>query len=402
VDDNKAAAGRFDPELVAGVVRGDEGEGSTTILDPERLLRGQFSRLGISRGGTTTAVSTIGVSGPAPVEPQRQVSLVSFELSNQEYALPLGRVQEIIPTPEHVSEVAGLETAVLGVVTLRNRLLPLVSLRALLGLPAQSDVDGRSKVVVLSIGKTSVGIVADRTRDILRIDPALMDAAPALLTRGEGDAEIESICRLDDGRRIVAVLCPDRLFRSDLVRRVLNEATADDPDTDGETMESAMADEQFIIFRLGDQDYGMPIAAVDEVARPPDRITRLPRAPAFVDGVMNLRGSVVPIVDLRRRFELGAAEPGAARRILILTVGGGQTGFMVDAVSEVLRVPADAIRQAPELSAEQTRLIGRVANLDLEGRMILLVDPAQLLDQIEADMLAKFERTGSPKELKVS
>jgi purine-binding chemotaxis protein CheW len=146
----------------------------------------------------------------------------------------------------------------------------------------------------------------------------------------------------------------------------------------------------------------MPIAAVDEVARPPDRITRLPRAPAFVDGVMNLRGSVVPIVDLRRRFELGAAEPGAARRILILTVGGGQTGFMVDAVSEVLRVPADAIRQAPELSAEQTRLIGRVANLDLEGRMILLVDPAQLLDQIEADMLAKFERTGSPKELKVS
>ena len=67
-----------------------------------------------------------------------------------------------------------------------------------------------------------------------------------------------------------------------------------------------MADEQFIIFRLGDQEYGLPIAAVDEIARPPDQITRLPKAPAFIDGVMNLRGSVVPIVDLRRRFELAS------------------------------------------------------------------------------------------------
>jgi purine-binding chemotaxis protein CheW len=53
-----------------------------------------------------------------------------------------------------------------------------------------------------------------------------------------------------------------------------------------------MAEEQFVIFRLGDQEYGMPVAAVDEIARPPDHVSRLPRAPAFIDGVMNLRGSV--------------------------------------------------------------------------------------------------------------
>ena len=59
-----------------------------------------------------------------------------------------------------------------------------------------------------------------------------------------------------------------------------------------------MADEQFVIFRLGNQEYGLPIGAVDEIARPPDHITRLPKAPAFIDGVINLRGIVVPIVDL--------------------------------------------------------------------------------------------------------
>jgi purine-binding chemotaxis protein CheW len=117
---------------------------------------------------------------------------------------------------------------------------------------------------------------------------------------------------------------------------------------------------------------------------------------------MNLRGSVVPIVDLRRRFELAPKELGNARRILVLALGGGKTGFMVDGVSEVMRVPLDAIRPAPELSPEQMRLISRVANLDAEGRMILLVDPAQLLDQVEADILAKFDRAGLDHTSKAS
>ena len=69
------------------------------------------------------------------------------------------------------------------------------------------------------------------------------------------------------------------------------------------------------------------------------------------------------------------------------------TGFIVDGVSEVIKVPAAAIQPAPELSPEQMRLIGRVANLDAQDRMILLVDPTQLLDQIEVDVLAKFDRS---------
>ena len=106
------------------------------------------------------------------------------------------------------------------------------------------------------------------------------------------------------------MLSPDRLFRSDLVRRVLSEQGNGAMPTNARRMGDAMADEQFIIFRLGDQEYGLPIAAVDEIARPPDHITRLPKAPAFIDGVMNLRGSVVPIVDLRRRFELALEGTG--------------------------------------------------------------------------------------------
>ena len=246
-----------------------------------------------------------------------------------------------------------------------------------------------------------MGVVADRTREILHVDQDAIDPAPALLTRGEGDAEIASICRLDRGRRLVAVLSPDRLFRSDLIRRLLSEQASEDSETIQEDG-SQMADEQFIVFRLGNQEYGLPIAAVDEIARRPDQVARMPKAPAFVDGVMNLRGAVMPIIDLRRRFDIVSDVPSASRRILVLSVGGGKTGFIVDGVSEIMRIPEDAIRPAPEITSEQMRLIGRVANLEAQDRMILLIDPEQLLDRIEADLLAEFGRTASGQKSKAS
>ena len=385
-----SGAGTIDSALLDGVVKGGEGESPMKVLSPSRLLSGQFVRLGIA--ATSSA-------GPAPLAmgssagPQARalVSLLSFYLSEQEYALPLDRVREIIPLPEHIAELPRPETAVLGVVTLRDRLLPLVSLRALLGLPAEDLSKQRGKVVVISVGQAAIGLAVDAAREILRLDPDTVHPAPALLTRGEGDAEIVSICRLDDGRRLVGLLSPDRLFRSDLVQRIIDDQAAGEAGV--QTEANAMADEQFIIFRLGRQDYGIPIAAVGEIARPPEHPTRLPKAPEFIDGVMNLRGSVVPIVDLRRRFDLGDTEQAGSRRILMLAIGGVTAGFLVDSVSEILKVTTDAICPAPELSPEQMRLISRVINLEARGRLILLVDPAQLLDRVEADLLAKFSRS---------
>jgi purine-binding chemotaxis protein CheW len=392
LEKDATGAGSVDPDLLDGVIKGAEGDSTIKILNPQRLVRDEFSRLGVSEPRAANRVSISARASNTTAPEQQLVSLVTFDLGQQEYALPLDRVREIIPLPNQVSEVPRAETAVLGVVTLRNRLLPLVSLRALLGLPHDSEREERGKVVVLSMGSATIGMVADRTREILRIDPSVIDPAPALLTRGAGDAEITSICRLDQGKRLVALLSPDRLFRSDLVRRVLAEQVSAIEDQVSQFSEPTMTDEQFVIFRLGNQEYGLPIGAVDEIARPPDHITRLPKAPEFIDGVINLRGIVVPIVDLRRRFELTSQEPVSTQRILVLTVGGGKTGFMVDGVSEVMKVPAEAIRPAPEVSPEQMRLIARVANLDAKGRMILLVDPVQLLNRVEADLLAKFDR----------
>jgi purine-binding chemotaxis protein CheW len=393
LEQDVAGAGTTDPALLDGTIKGSEGQSTIKLLNPSRLLSGQFGRLGVSTPHAATR-SAVAIGSSAATPAQTLISLLSFRLGEQEYALPLDHVREIFPLPGHVSNLPRPETAVLGVITLRDRLLPLVSLRALLGMAADSGLGPRGKVVVVSLGDGAVGVVVDATREILRVDPDIIEPAPALLTRGDGDAEITSICRLEDGQRLVALLSPDRLFRSELVRRILSEQ-ASAGETEPQSEANLMADEQFIIFRMGDQDYGIPIAAVSEIARRPDHITRLPKAPAFVDGVMNLRGSVVPIVDLRRRFDLSTTEHAGSQRILMVTIGAVITGFLVDSVSEIMKVQTDAIQPAPELSADQMRLISRVINLEAwdsrnKGRMVLLVDPAQLLDQVEADVLAKF------------
>jgi purine-binding chemotaxis protein CheW len=402
IEAGAAGAGSINPELLSGVVKGIEGESTIKILNPQRLLRDELSHLGLRAENRAPKVqgSVVNAASGAGAAAAQTISLVSFDLGGQEYALPLDRVREIIQLPKQVAEMARSEAAVLGVVTLRDSLLPLVSLRALLGLPPIAAAEA-GKVVVLPLGRGAVGVVADRTREILHVDQDAIDPAPALLTRGEGDAEIASICRLDRGRRLVAVLSPDRLFRSDLIRRLLSEQASEDSETIQEDG-SQMADEQFIVFRLGNQEYGLPIAAVDEIARRPDQVARMPKAPAFVDGVMNLRGAVMPIIDLRRRFDIVSDVPSASRRILVLSVGGGKTGFVVDGVSEIMRIPEDAIRPAPEITSEQMRLIGRVANLEAQDRMILLIDPEQLLDRIETDLLAEFGRTASGQKSKAS
>jgi purine-binding chemotaxis protein CheW len=249
------------------------------------------------------------------------------------------------------------------------------------------------------MGQTAFGLVTDRTRDIIRTDPKLVDAAPALLTRGEGDAEVVSICRLDGGKRLIAVLSPERLFRSDLVRRVLDDQSSQPMKTITNGAQT-MSDQQFVIFRLGHQEYGLPIAAVDEIARVPEQISKLPKAPAFIDGVMNLRGHVVPIVDLRRRFEIPSQATSDAQRMLVLSIAGAKTGFLVDAVSEVARISGAQIQPAPELSEEQMRIINQIANLG--DRMILLVEASQLLNRIESDMLAEFDHASARQELQIS
>lgn len=105
---------------------------------------------------------------------------------------------------------------------------------------------------------------------------------------------------------------------------------------------------QLVVFNIGKELYGVGIESVHEIVKVPD-ITEVPDAPAFLQGVINLRGKIVPVVDLRKRMKLDGKERTKSSRVLITENDGRLVGLLVDAVSEVLKVPPESVEAPPEM-----------------------------------------------------
>ena len=319
---------------------------------------------------------------------------MSFDVAGQEYALSLDQVQEILPAPTSLAVMPRAEALVLGVTAFRDTLLPLLSLRGLLGFSEADASRAQQKVIVTRVAGVPVGLVADRMRSIVRADPQFVDPTPPVLAaRTGGEARIKAIFRGDGGRRLISILDPNLLFREDVMQRLTS--SADGRNAWNAQPEAAGADEaQLLVFRLGDEEFGLPVGSVDEVARAPEQITRLPRTPRFLEGVINLRGEVLPVVDQRKRFELPAYTGDRQRqRLVVVRTERHRAGLIVDSVSEVLRIMADTIEPAPELAGESARLVQGVVNLGGTARIVLLLDPAELLSRAERGRLDKLRRS---------
>jgi purine-binding chemotaxis protein CheW len=138
---------------------------------------------------------------------------------------------------------------------------------------------------------------------------------------------------------------------------------------------------QLVTFRLGNEEYSLDILSVQEIIRHME-LTRVPKAPEFVDGVINLRGRVIPVLDLRKRFGLSADENTDDTRIIVVDISDKTVGFKVDAVSEVLRLPADTVEPPPsivtDVDSEYIKGVGKI-----DGRLIILLDVSKILNRSE-------------------
>jgi purine-binding chemotaxis protein CheW len=147
---------------------------------------------------------------------------------------------------------------------------------------------------------------------------------------------------------------------------------------------------QLISFEVGDEEYGLEILRVKEVIRIRE-ITRLPKAPRFVKGIINLRGDVIPIIDLRDRFGLEHKEYTVMTRVIVVDVEGKLVGMVVDAASQVVRIPSDQIEPPPPIvggiSAEYIKGVGK-----LDDRLVILLNIDRILTVEEKVELRKLER----------
>ena len=145
---------------------------------------------------------------------------------------------------------------------------------------------------------------------------------------------------------------------------------------------------QLVTFSIGDEEFGVDILKVQEIIRTME-ITKVPRAPHFVEGVINLRGKVIPIIDLRKRFGLEFRDHDKHTRIIVIEISSMIVGFVVDSVSEVLRIPSSTVEPPPPMVAGlESEYISGVGKL--EDRLLILLDLDRLLSGEEQHILGRI------------
>jgi purine-binding chemotaxis protein CheW len=140
-------------------------------------------------------------------------------------------------------------------------------------------------------------------------------------------------------------------------------------------------EQQLVVFELAKEHYGVDISMVESIIKMQE-ITRIPQSPAFVEGITNLRGIVLPVIDLRKRFGFESKAESRDSRIMVVALGSMKVGMIVDAVSEVLRVQSESIEPPPSMTAtSRMNFITGIAKLD--EILVILLDASKILSTDE-------------------
>jgi purine-binding chemotaxis protein CheW len=376
-------------DFLKGVIKDIAKFKMVMILDIEKVIEREFSEILQGSSKEYEITSKEQSTEEEILTDERQ--LVSFTVSDEEYAIPIENIQEIVQIPEHITKVPNSEQSILGIMNLRDKILPLASLRRLFGFP-EEQLTEQSRIVVLSMENLSVGIVVDSVKEVLRVPESVIEPVPSIILKDEKDFEITEICRLNEGKRLVSIISVSNLFKHKDIKEALSSLeTEQSIEEKKENEEILEEEEQFVAFKLDEQEYAVPIETVQEIVRIPEELTHVPKTPDFVEGVINLRGNVLPVIDLRKRFDLQEKQRDEHQRIMVFVIDNISVGFIVDSVNEVLKIPKSVIQKSPELSAEQAKIFTRVANLEKQGRIIQIIEPKELLNKEELKELEKTE-----------
>ena len=149
-----------------------------------------------------------------------------------------------------------------------------------------------------------------------------------------------------------------------------------------------MAELQLVVFKLNQEEYGVDIMQVQEIS-PYQELTKVPNSPVFVDGIVNLRGDVIPVVSLKKKFHVAESEITELTRLIVINNGDKRTGFVVDDASEVITISDKDVEEAPQMIVgNERKYIQGVGKLD--NRILIILDLHKLLTEEEKNQLQEF------------
>lgn len=257
------------------------------------------------------------------------------------------------------------------------------------------NIQEDQRIIVVDAEGFVLGLVVDHVHEVLNVPKNLMEPPPRITS--SGGMELSGVAKLDDGARLIMLLDVGSLMKDQKLRNVQNSSaqtvevrnTGETDSAGGRAQE--LSELQLVTFMLGAEEYGVPISQIQEIDRLA-KITKVPKAAEFIEGITNLRGEVIPVLDTRRRFDLEVKVSDDRTRIIIVDLGGVKTGLVVDSVREVLNLAKKDIAPPPEAigSGIDQQFISGIGKVDAGKRMIVLLDVERILSRQEQAHLSEI------------
>jgi len=364
-------------DYLNGVVKLDNGNRLIMLLDVVKILKADSIVNDLKKINDKTSQKNSTVINSITTESIDEEQLVSFLLDKEEYAIGIMMVKEIIRVPQIV-KIPNCEAFIEGVVSLRSLVLPIINLRTCFGMEYM-EINDRTRILVVDMGSFTAGLLVDKVSEVLRIPTSIIQPPPKFTSQNV--EQLKGVAKLNNGNRMILVLEPSKLVSDVQINSISEINEIPEQITDEKSMiRQSIEEEQLVTFKIDMEEYGIKIANVQEINRMTN-ITKVPRAPACIEGIVNLRGNIIPALNLRRLFNLTDKQVSDATRIIIVDFEGRKTGIVVDSVSEVLRFDKALIEAPPDIlnCGVDKEYIEGVGKLQGGKRMILILDISRVL-----------------------
>jgi chemotaxis signal transduction protein len=266
----------------------------------------------------------------------------------------------------------------------------------------EGSIHEDQRIIVVDSKGFQLGLVVDHVNEVLGVQDDAIEAPPNVAH--EQGLSLSGIAKLEDGNRLILLLATGSLLDHKVLSQIAQEeqaahstasTTAAEEEKSGELKkekeeENGQGEEvQVVTFLLGQEEYGIPIARIQEIDRL-SKITQTPKAPKFVEGVTNLRGEVIPVLSTRMLFAMETKASDDHTRVIIVDLGGAKTGLVVDSVKQVLSISKRNIAPPPASISSGTdgQFISGLGKVEDGKRMIVLLDVEKVLTRGEQSELA--------------
>lgn len=306
------------------------------------------------------------------------LQFVCCRVGEQEYAIPIEQIRRISEPSTTLTRLPDCPAGVLGAMEHGEETLLVVHLAAVFNLPDYGPAE-RARILITDTPARGLGLLVEQVIGVLRLHPEQIRSVGQFLGAERDMAEISGLCQLQQGQRLIAILDIERLLKihglpaSD--HRIQNPGDPAHPD-------SAMIDDEpelihMVVYRLGNEEFASPVSCIHEIVRMPERLQPVPTAEHQIDGLMNLRGNILPVADLRSRLGMPRSARTERQRVLVFSDQHERSGFVVDQVTEILKITPRQLDASQDINTRKNQ--NRVINLDNQGRMIQVLTPERLL-----------------------